>query len=248
MSLEINWTQILNDWLDPKQICHILTDHLNKVIPAENAPLANLRVRQFDLRACPAPEIELIDVSEIRDEFLAASGICRSIQSPPPSDSLIDSDAREACESGRIDAASLLYAKPNSSFKEAILQDGIEAILEFSFKSTSMLIEFEADAVLNTPTPAFLALPLKFTLTRLKLDGKLTVALPASLDRVFLAFPVPLNEFDFQIAVDVGDAEKHVLRNVAKIERFLLEQVRIFINDRMILPQFIELPLRNKCI
>ena len=77
------------------------------------------------------------------------------------------------------------------------------------------------------------------------ISAQLILAVTSNVDRIFVALPVPLKNFDFQLSVDVGDAEKHVLRNVAKIERFLLEQVKIILNDRMLLPQFIELPLKS---
>ena len=139
----------------------------------------------------------------------------------------------------------MLYTRPAETLKEAVLQDGIETSLQLDFNEDSLRIEFEADAVLNVPVPGFLALPLKFTLTRLQMSGQLILAVTSSLDRLFLSFPVPLNEFDFQLSVDVGDADKHVLRNVAKIERFVLEQIKILMNDRMVMPQFIEIPFKK---
>ena len=243
MSVEINWETILKEWLDPEKSCQVFTRKLNENIP-ENAPISNLRITQFDLTSCKPPKLEFTDLTDIRDEFLIAAGQCRNIQSPPPSESTLERDAHNF-NSGVIDATSLLYTRPAETLKEAILQDGIETNLQIGFNEESLRIEFEADAVLNVPVPGFLALPLKFTLSRLQISGQLVLALPSSLDRLFISFPVPLDEFDFQLSVDVGDADKHVLRNVAKIERFVLEQIKILMNDRMVMPQFIEIPLKK---
>lgn len=241
MSVEINWETILKEWLDPEKCCQQFTLKLNENIP-KNGPISNLRITQFDLSSCGPPKLEFTDLTEIRDEFLLAAGQCRNIQSPPPSESALE---LQNLNSGVIDATSLLYTRPTESLKEAILQDGIETSLQVDFKKDAIRIEFEADVVLNVPVPGFLALPLKFTLTRLQISGQLILAMPSSLDRLFLSFPMPLEEFDFQLSVDVGDADNHVLRNVAKIERFLLEQVKILMNDRMVMPQFIEIPLKR---
>ena len=241
MSLDINWEALLKEWLNPADCCHLFTHKLNEMIP-KNAPISNLRITQFDLSSCDPPKIEFTDLTDIRDEFLLAAGKCRNIQSPPPSESSLEF---QNLNSGIIDATSLLYTRPAESLKDAILQDGIETSLQFDFHEDAIKIEFEADVVLNVPVAGFLTLPLKFTLTRLQMSGQLILAVTSSLDRLFLSFPVPLNDFDFQLSVDVGDADKHVLRNVAKIERFLLEQIKILMNDRMVMPQFIEIPLER---
>lgn len=239
MSLEINWENILKKWLDPAICCQIFTSKINENLP-EGAPISNLKVSQFDLTGCKAPKIEFTDLTDIRDEFLLAAGQCRHIQSPPPSENFHNIQNPTA---GIIDATSLLYTRPTESIKDALIQDGIETTLQLEFNDESLRIEFEADAVLNVPVPGFLALPLKFTLSRLSLSTQLILALTANFDRIFLCLPTPPTQFDFQLSVDVGDADKHVLRNVAKIERFLLEQIKILLNDRMVLPQFIELPV-----
>jgi hypothetical protein len=240
MSLEINWEKILQEWLDPQKCCQLFTQKINEKLP-ENSPLNNLKVTQFDLTGCKTPKIEFTNLDDIRDEFLLAAGQSRNIQSPPPSESNLEINS---C--GTIDAASLLYTRPSESLKDAILQDGLETTLQLEFNDDAIRIEFEADAVLNVPVPGFLALPLKFTLSRLNISGQIILALTPQLDRIFLSLPTPPNEFDFHLAVDVGDADKHVLRNVAKIERFLVEQMKILLNDRMVMPQFIELPLKIK--
>jgi hypothetical protein len=241
MSLEINWENLLKEWLDPKKCCELFTFKINEKLP-ENAPLKDLKVTQFDFTGCKVPKIELTDLNDIRDEFLLATGRCRNIQSPPPSESNLELNN----SIGSIDATSLLYTRPTESLKDAILQDGIETTIQLEFNDDALRIEFEADAVLNVPVPGFLALPLKFTLSRLNLSAKIILALTPQFDRIFLSLPVPPTEFDFQLAVDVGDVDNHVLRNVAKIERFLLEQIKIFLNDRMVMPQFIELPFKIK--
>lgn len=237
MSLDINWEKLIKDWLDPLRCCELITEKINENIPKYNSPIANLKITKFDLRKCQCPNIEFTDLNDIREEFLLSTGLCRDIQSPPPSE-IEDSNL-----TGIIDAASLLYKRPVESVMSAVMQDGLETTLQIDFDDNDLRIEFEADAVFNVPVVNFLALPLKFTLTRLTISAQLILAVTPNVDRIFMALPVPLKNFHFQLSVDVGDAEKHVLRNVAKIERFLLEQVKILINDRMVLPQFIELPL-----
>jgi hypothetical protein len=243
MSFEIQWETILKTWLDPEKCCTLFTDKINSALPA-NAPISNFRVTNFDLTACSEPTMELCDFTDIRDDFLLALGKVRDIRSPPPSEAFVDSTAHS------IDAGSFLFdgqrGLGGESLKSTIVRDGFEAIFQVSFKDSRLRIEFEADAALHVPVVNFLALPLKFTLTRLDLACKVVIALDSTLDRIFLALPEPPSELDFQLAVDVGDPDKHVLRNVAKIEKFCLEQIKVILSEHLLLPRFVEFPLSNK--
>lgn len=241
MSLKINWEKFIEERLDPLKCCELLTRMINEILPKDNSPISNLKIIQFDLRKCQSPKIEFTDLTGIREEFLLAIGQCRDIQSLPPS----EFESSNSNCNAIIDASSLLYKRPAESVTAAVMQDGLETTLQIDFDDNELKIELELDAVFNVPVMNFLALPLKFNLTRVVISGQLILAVTPNIDRIFVALPVPLKDLDFQLSVDVGDPENHVLRNVAKIERFLLEQVKILLNDRIVLPNFIELPLKS---
>lgn len=240
MSFDINWKEFVLNWLSPDNFCTILTEKINQTLP-ENSPIANIRINQFNLLECNSPDIEILDISDIRDEFLLAAGQCRDIYSPPPMDKV----GGLASNGGIIDSASFLYKKPSDSFKTAIFQDGLEFTTLVKFLDDSLRIEFEADVVLNVPSFSFLSLPFKFTLTKFNIETQLIIAVTPTSDRAFLSLPHPPANFHFQLAVDVGDPDKHVLRNVSKIEKFILEQSRLLINDRLVFPKFIDCPIKK---
>ncbi len=44
--------------------------------------------------------------------------------------------------------------------------------------------------------------------------------------------------FDMKMESEVGNRDKHVLKNVAKIERFLCEQVQEFFRQKLVFPNY----------
>lgn len=234
MSLDVNWEAIVRELLVPETCSGWLTERINQLLP-KDAPLANVRVTEFDLCSCSAPTVELVNVTDVRDEFLLAAGRSRDINSPPPMTAgIADHSTRVA-----IDSASLLFARPSGN----LLQDGVEVTVALSFNEDRLRVTLEADVVLNVPVPGFLALPVKFVLTRLQLTVQLVAALVG--DALFVALTRAPTELDLQLAVDIGDPANHVLRNVAKIERFLMEQSRQALAERLTLPHFVQIPLSH---
>ena len=232
MSLDINWKEALSSFLRPEDCCSRLTDFLNSSLPRNSVfPLGNFRVTEFNLQNClNAPEVEIIEVGEVKDEYLLACGLLRSINSAPPS-------APERLVA--IDSASLLFDHRfrQGSLTEVILGDGVQVTASLSFASQALMAAFEAEAFLNIPAPAFLSLPFRMVLTGLAVSFQVSlIFLPD--DRVLLSLPRMPGEFDFQLAVEVGDPEKHVLRNVGKIEKFLVEQVRAWMAENLLFPRF----------
>ncbi len=230
MSLDINWQEALDSLLRPEYCCSALTDLLNASLPSNSAlPLSNFRVTEFDLQGCQAPEIEIIEVGEVKDEYLVSCGVLRSIHSSPPSqpERLVT-----------IDSASVLFDRNLSgNLMQAAVGDGIQVTASLSFGSQSLRAAFEAEAFLNIPAPGFLCLPFRMVLTGAALNLQVSlVCLPDG--RILLSLPRLPNEFDFQLAVEVGDSEKHVLRNVGKIEKFLMEQVRVWMAENLLFPRY----------
>ncbi len=233
MSLDINWTEALIKLLQPEACCSFLTNFLNSSLPDNSAfPLGNFRVTQFDLQDCESPEIKIVEVSEVKDEYLLASGMLRSIHSSPPA------DLERIANVAAIDSASLLFDRNLSgTFLQAVLGDGVQITATLTFSSRALMAAFEAKAFLNVPSASFLALPFRMVLSGAGLSLQVTfILLPDG--RILLSLPRMPTEFDFQLAVEVGDPEKHVLRNVGKIEKFLLEQMRVWIAENLLFPRY----------
>jgi len=102
----------------------------------------------------------------------------------------------------------------------------------------------QAELDFNYPSSSFISLPVRLTLTGLSFSG---LALIASIrNRVHFCF---LDEDtdddnwehmlrDIHLESEIGDKGKGVLKNVGKVERFLLEQGRKIISEELVFPSF----------
>ncbi|GAA5874096.1 hypothetical protein JCM8547_004825 [Rhodosporidiobolus lusitaniae] len=115
--------------------------------------------------------------------------------------------------------------------------------------STSLLI--------NYPSLGFMSLPLTLTLTSLAFEGTLVVAYEGGRRRVHLSLLDPGAEGGVAggggkgketpgmrllrsavVESEVGQADKHVLKNVGKVEKFVLEVARKTLENELVFPNF----------
>ncbi|GAA5868921.1 hypothetical protein JCM16303_000308 [Sporobolomyces ruberrimus] len=112
--------------------------------------------------------------------------------------------------------------------------------------STSLLI--------NYPSPNFMALPLSLTITSIALEATLVVAFEGGNRSIHLSLLDPnpggggmgtrkesAGNRILKSAVvesEVGQADKHVLKNVGKVEKFVLEVARKTLENEIVFPNF----------
>ncbi|GAA5827735.1 hypothetical protein JCM3770_000541 [Rhodotorula araucariae] len=107
--------------------------------------------------------------------------------------------------------------------------------------------------LINYPSPAFMSLPLALTLTGLALDATLVVAFEGGRRRVHLSLLDPADPGNgaagrttpgarvlraAHVESEVGQADKHVLRNVGKVEKFVLDVARQTLENELVFPNF----------
>ncbi|GFZ49101.1 Mitochondrial inheritance component MDM12 [Saitozyma sp. JCM 24511] len=110
----------------------------------------------------------------------------------------------------------------------------------------------------NYPSPLFMSLPLKLSVTGLTLAADLIVAYSGAKHRLHLCIVdedpdgnarkgdsdghhVPIGQRllpNLQIESEIGHADAHVLRNVGKVERFIADAVRKTLVDELVFPNF----------
>ncbi|KAJ3342451.1 Mitochondrial distribution and morphology protein 12 [Gonapodya sp. JEL0774] len=112
--------------------------------------------------------------------------------------------------------------------------------------SGNMRLEIQTELIIHHPTPGFMTLPIHMTLTGFSLSA---VALVSYLgDRICFCFktPAPKDRFleDVSIDSEVGDKGRQaVLKNVGKIEKFVVEALRRLLYTELVHPNFLELEL-----
>ncbi|WVQ80411.1 hypothetical protein IAT38_002516 [Cryptococcus sp. DSM 104549] len=106
----------------------------------------------------------------------------------------------------------------------------------------------------NYPSTLFMALPLKISITGWQMDAEVVLAYSGEKNRVHLTLVdddsprstpeernLPLGQrilSNLQIESEIGHADAHVLRNVGKVERFIVDVVRKTLVDELVFPNF----------
>ncbi|KND02576.1 uncharacterized protein SPPG_03034 [Spizellomyces punctatus DAOM BR117] len=119
--------------------------------------------------------------------------------------------------------------------------------LEVVYKG-NMRLAIRTELIVNQPTPAFMVLPLTLTLTGFHFTATAVIAYLG--DRVNFCFKEPDTGsailHDVSIDSEVGDRHKQVLKNVGRIERFIVEQLRKVIQDFLVFPNHQSLTLLHE--
>ncbi|KAG0149425.1 hypothetical protein CROQUDRAFT_89253 [Cronartium quercuum f. sp. fusiforme G11] len=151
---------------------------------------------------------------------------------------------------------------PQLSGPEAQATSSSKPSLELHLKVTysgNMRIDLSTALVLNYPSPLFMSLPVKMRVVGFVFAAEVVLAIEADRCRCHCTIfePEPSaeeeagDEFypdqltpgariipEMLIHTEVGNADKHVLRNVGKVERFLVETLRRIICDELLFPTF----------
>ncbi|KAJ3186233.1 Mitochondrial distribution and morphology protein 12 [Gaertneriomyces sp. JEL0708] len=109
----------------------------------------------------------------------------------------------------------------------------------------NMRLAISTELIVNQPTPAFMVLPLTLTLTGFHFTATAIIAYLG--DHMNFCFKEPNAGsailHDLSIDSEVGDKHKQVLKNVGRIEKFIVEQLRKVIQDYLVLPNYQSLSL-----
>jgi distribution and morphology protein 12 len=98
-------------------------------------------------------------------------------------------------------------------------------------------IQISTSLIVNQPTPQFMILPLQLTLTRAHLQATLVLAYTHSKLHFCLGESESILK-DISIESAIGDTDKQVLKNVGKIERFIVQQLQSFLQEFLMFPNY----------
>ncbi|KAJ3130157.1 Mitochondrial distribution and morphology protein 12 [Physocladia obscura] len=119
-----------------------------------------------------------------------------------------------------------------------------------------ILVDYKGDVrmsvstelIINHPTPAFITLPMTLTLTGFSFTAVAVVSYLG--DRVNFCFKENgdnrglFNEIS--IESEIGDKGRQVLKNVGKIEKFVVDQIKTLVSDHFVYPNYHCLDLIRK--
>ncbi|KAI8909399.1 hypothetical protein DFJ77DRAFT_433549 [Powellomyces hirtus] len=254
MSFLINW-KLLNDGAEAEGLREFLNARFREI---ERPPfLGPLKVTELDFGDVP-PEVAVVDICDPAPEFYL------------PDDPEVEhrDDISESYFYGSHHPSA--SAAQNFSIPELVIpvesprlprRSDHEVALEYAEtmrRSSDAQIEFEivykgnmrlavkTELIVNQPTPNFMVLPLVLTLTGFHFTASALISYLG--DRVNFCFKESDAGStilqDLSIDSEVGDGRKQgVLKNVGRIERFIVEQLRKVLQDFLVFPNHQSLKL-----
>lgn len=243
MSIDIKWENLADD----TQIVDSVVDALNSQLESVQLPdyLQNVRATRFSLGHIP-PNITIRHIGDPFPEF--------SSDEPGVSSRRVD----QGSNTSEVDTNDVHITEEDERTK------GIQFLVELEYKG-DMWIELQVDLLLNYPSPGFIKLPVKLKIVDL---GIHSLAVIAHLDhQVYISFLCDVNDDEFDdilknptasrgkridiirsmhIESEIGDdLDGSVLRNVGKVEKFLVEMMRGLLRDELGWPGWIHLDFRD---
>lgn len=211
------------------------------------------------------PDIELLDIRDVDKEFLAADEDDSLLPIPLPSPPTYDESPPLHRFASSNPSSSLFTPGLNPAFPShhtfapappTLLQPpttpsdpSLQVHLRVSY-SGPLSVTLSTSLLINYPSPLFMSLPLKLQLTSLAFSGVFLIAFEGDRRRVHLSLldPGATGEriagekagsrllTNAVVESEVGQAEKHVLKNVGKVEKFVLDVVRGALESELVFP------------
>ncbi|KAJ3306487.1 hypothetical protein HDV03_005097 [Kappamyces sp. JEL0829] len=221
MSFDIRW-ELLQDGLEARQLVLFLNTRFAS-IQRPNF-LGPIQVQSFSFGSIP-PEVTIDNITEpMEDFYFAEFHDAQSFSDTPTYPSQKDS-----FDSGSVG--------PECT----ILRNETDCQIEISIAyKGDMSMCISTELIVNQPTPNFMCLPLTLTLTKSNFKATAIVAYLGNSINFCLQEPEGGDSIlrEFAIESAIGDGSKQVLKNVGKIEKFILSQLNVFLNDYVVFPNY----------
>jgi len=200
-------------------------------------------------------------------------------KTPSPPESSDDGRSRTrhlpASDDGQGDDPAPIPPVDGQPPKEAPSQNPDLQLHLYIRHESDMRITVTTSLLINYPSPMFMALPIKLSVTGLIFQGQVVVAYEGSRKRIHICIvdeldpygpaqdtrrmspsgqkdaeteneerstkPLPIGQRllpSIFIESEIGHVDKHVLRNVTRVERFMQEVIRKTVEDEFVFPNF----------
>ncbi|KNZ43657.1 mitochondrial distribution and morphology protein 12 [Puccinia sorghi] len=231
MSIEIDWLSLT------PSIAESLTERLNRILSNLSRPdfIGPITIQSIEFGDI-APDVEIMDIRDVSRGFRIADNESHLSSSPE-------------CSSTRTAKAEDGHSQPSLQMHLRLSYDG------------NLRIRFSTALVLNHPAAEFMSLPLRAAVVGMGFDAEIILAIEGDRSKFHLSIlepplpELPLYEDSAEnsikrtsigarilphlfVETEVGNADRHVLRNVGKVERFLTETTRNLICEEFLYPTF----------
>ncbi|KAI5900617.1 uncharacterized protein SCHCODRAFT_02563510 [Schizophyllum commune H4-8] len=271
MSIDLDWEKL------NRGLAQHLVDVLNRQLASTETPsfIGPVQVCSLDFGSA-APDVELVDLRDIYRDFLEDDEDTPDDKDVKvtETDPIDDEDGYEWVSRQppirRSSSTESLDTRPDTSPPEPpqpAAQPNLQLHLYVTWNS-DLRITLTTSLLINYPSPSFMSLPIKLSVTGLVFNGEVAVAYEGERRRIHLCIlddldpygpatakrrdPTPpellMDESEpitpsrllpsIVIESEIGQADKHVLRNVTRVEKFIQDMIRKTVEEELVFPNF----------
>ncbi|XP_006457800.1 hypothetical protein AGABI2DRAFT_215739 [Agaricus bisporus var. bisporus H97] len=273
MSIDLDWLK-----LDGSLASHVV-DLLNKQLEAVERPsfIGPVHVVSLDFGSS-APDVELVDMKDIYRDFLEGDdddddGGPVKVTEGGLNGTAVDEDdgfewvsRRAGNKSVEVDnpfaSSSAPYptsepASPRPEESPPNPHPNLQLHLHVNWHS-NLRISIQTSLLINYPSPMFMSLPIRLSITGLFFNGEVVVAYEGERKRVHICILDDLDPYgplggrrttgldtdlnlllpSIFIESEIGQTDKHVLKNVTRVERFIQDVVRKTLEEELVFPNY----------
>ncbi|RPD66535.1 hypothetical protein L227DRAFT_492317 [Lentinus tigrinus ALCF2SS1-6] len=256
MSIDLEWNRL------DSSLASTLVDLINRQLASTARPsfIGPIEVTSFDFGAT-APDVELVDLRDIYRDFLEDDEEDENGEHGPPVKVAEFSDdddgfewvSRKAVRGKGIGEDGPAYhllpphmrygmnpGDPEPPASKPPQQPDLQLHLHITWHS-NLRLTLTTSLLINYPSPMFMSLPIKLSVTGLLFNGEVVVAYEGERKRVHLCIPLPIGQRllpTIYIESEIGQADKHVLKNVTRVERFIQDVIRKTVEEELVFPNF----------
>ncbi|KAI0693331.1 hypothetical protein BC835DRAFT_1353935 [Cytidiella melzeri] len=224
-------------------------------------------------------------LTDLRSSFPYATGYASPLSRPPlsvhPFGYVLNSRMHSLSPAQNVSTVSTPSEEPATSVPPPQNnQPNLQLHLHISWHS-NLRITFTTSLLINYPSPMFMSLPIKLSVTGLVFQGEIAVAYEGERKRIHLCVlddldpygplagerskratppsavtpgehedgfhnsrpskPLPVGQRllpSIFIESEIGQADKHVLKNVTRVERFIQDVIRKTVEEELVFPNF----------
>jgi len=286
MSIDLDWDKL------GLPLSSSLVDVLNRQLVNTPRPsfIGPIEVTSLEFGST-APDVELVDLRDIYSDFLEDDEDDDEDRDPVKVTERVEDDELFEWVSHRAAGSDELGSQPrDGEIEHSLPPQAPDAELEQPLNNlpnlqlhlhinwnSNLRITLTTSLLINYPSPMFMSLPIKLSVTGLLFNGEVAMAYEGQRNRVHLCIldeldpygpacnrskrgsmsntppeldedmpfhsskPLPVGQRllpSIFIESEIGQVDKHVLKNVTRVERFITDVVRKTIEEELVFPNF----------
>ncbi|TIA87675.1 hypothetical protein E3P99_03037 [Wallemia hederae] len=241
MSVDIDYTKLDQTLAD--SLLTILNERLSDM--QKPSILGHIEFTELSWGDIP-PDIELEEITDLSADF-DESGSEDEQEELEGEDGEGGEDKKDHRD-GDIQKDAQTPSQTTSPPKKPSTIPNMQIQLRITHES-DMRLTLLTNLLINFPSPGFMSLPVKLTVRGIVLHSKAVIGIDSLKRQVHLSLVEPNAEDEDEdshnhilqsliVESEIGDVDRHTLKNVRKVENFVLEYLRSLLSNEIVWPNY----------